>query len=191
MKKLFVPLALGVSLVACASAHAAPAPPKLRHVLQLAFGSIVIPPEWDGIWTSVDSSSDCAGGPVQVSASEDTICGGEVFSPDDSGAPFEFTCTGSADATSIDITCTGGGEVVPDCSAAVTYHLVGTRTGDTFYSVGTYQTSFSGTAKGCDLIPDSCTRLATVATRTGPTPPGYCTTPARRSSWGSVKTLYR
>ena len=80
--------------------------------------------------------------------------------------------------------------MIPDCNATVTYHLVITRTEDSFYSVGTYEIAYAGTALGCDLIPDQCTRIASIGTRTGPAPEA-CLTPAKRATWGSVKTLYR
>jgi hypothetical protein len=188
------PLVLSMILattLAAGSAHAAPALPKLGGFLRLAGGSIVIPPEWDGIWATVDSSSDCVGGPVTVEASEDTICGGAVYSMDPGEGGVEFTCSGTADATTMDITCTGGQDLFPDCHMTVTVHIVGTRTDETYHSVSTLETSTSGTAKGCDLFPSSCQRTATDGTRTAQTPPGYCTTPARRSTWGSVKAHYR
>ena len=109
MKKWLVSLALLASVCVCATAHAAPAPPSLRTILKNAFGTIVVPPEWAGIWSTVDSTSDCAGGPVEVSALEDTICGGEAVTPPEDG-PYEITCTGTVDGSTIDVTCTGGGQ---------------------------------------------------------------------------------
>ena len=65
------------------------------------------------------------------------------------------------------------------------------RTNDTYRSVATVNTSYSGTGTGCDLLPPSCTRTVSYGTRTGPAQTAYCETPARQTTWGRLKVTYR
>ena len=58
-------------------------------------------------------------------------------------------------------------------------------------SVATSNQTYTGTGKGCDLIPDGCSRNVSEGTREGAAPIAYCTTPIRRSTWGRLKTIYR
>jgi hypothetical protein len=165
-------------------------PIGLREFMGIINGTIVIPPEWDGIWMIEDSTYDCTGAFMDTSAPEpDTLCAGAAIVPDD--VPFSFTCSGSATATTVDVTCVGSEEIVPDCTLTFTYSLRGTRSGDTFFVVTTISQSYDGTAEGCDLIPDSCEQINNHAIRTGPAPPAYCATPALPSTWGELKVRYR
>jgi len=153
-------------------------------------GAIIVPQEWGGIWTSVDSTYDCTGGFQFVDGSADTLCPGAVI-VDPVVFPISYTCTGSADATTVTVNCSGSTEIAPDCMATYTLTLQGTRTGDTSFMVSTMSTTYSGTGEFCDFIPDECVQTNSHGTRTGPAPSEYCQTPALPKSWGEVKVRYR
>lgn len=187
---MFAPAAvLAVALMGATTADAAtPAPRSIRDVLRMLGGPTPVPQEWDGVWTSEDSIYICDG-PLQLAIAQgDTICGGTVYDP---GSATPLDCTGTATATTIDMTCTGTSELFPDCQSTFTIHTVMTRTDDTYHSVTTISTSYSGTGEGCDLIPPSCQRIVSNGTRTGPAPADYCVTPVRRTNWGRLKSIYR
>lgn len=174
------------------SAAAAKAPAGLRQIFGIAAATdaIVIPPEWGGIWTYADTSYDCGGTYMFEDAGEDTLCPGAVV-VDPGIFPVSYNCTGSADATTVNLTCSGVAEIITDCTATYTYSLNGTRTGDTYFVVYTMSIEYSGTAVGCDLIPDECLQTNTHGTRTGPVPIEYCQTPVLPGSWGQLKVRYR
>lgn len=189
MKRLALVLLLCPSFLpfASGSAHGAAALPQ--DLFRAARAAIVTPLEWDGLWNSVDSTYTCTGTFQGTGASLDTICGGKECQPP--GMTFALDCTGTADATTIDMTCTATVEVVPDCFASFTVVTRGTRTGDTAFTVSTVSTTYSGTALGCDLMPPSCTQRNSHATRIGSAPADYCLTPAKRARWSDLKLLYR
>jgi hypothetical protein len=151
----------------------------------------VIPPEWDGIWAYSDSSYDCTGIFTDSYAEDDTLCAGAVVYEPEDQVPDNFSCSGFANATNVEVTCSGSEEVVADCTATFSFTLHATRTGNTFYAVSTISTSYDGTGLGCDFFPDFCDQTNTTATRTGPAPPAYCSTPALPASWGALKIRYR
>ena len=184
--------ALVLSLCLIATEAAAAQPPTLggRHFLKLAGVSDPVPPEWAGVWTTVDSVYDCNGVFQSTSTNTDTLCAGQTFDPD-TGSECPFECTGTATPTSVNMHCTGTCEVFTDCNATFDTDFVGTRTGDTFSSVVTMNITFAGTGEGCDLIPDNCTQINSHGTRTGPAPEDYCATPAEDTTWGQVKSRYR
>jgi hypothetical protein len=169
-----------------------PASSGLKRQLTIthATAAIVVPVEWGGIWTVEDSTYDCAGVLQSVETSSDTLCPGEQ-TIDPNQFPGQFDCTGSADATSLDVTCSGTSELFPDCSSTFTSTLRGTRTGENYFVVSTVQVTYSGTAEGCDLVPGFCMQVNSHATRTGPVPVEYCQTPVRPTTWGSLKLRYR
>jgi hypothetical protein len=185
--------AVSLLLIACVlvsgSADAKPAPKDFRSALKALNAAIIVPPEWDGVWDTVDSSYDCKGVLTGTSASEDTICGGQAVTSGDPNSPFTFTCTGTANGNTIDVTCTGGGQVLPECQLSIDFHIQVTRTGDSFRSVTTSNSTYSGT--GCMGIPDVCSRDVQVGSRSGPAPVDFCTTSVRRATWGQLKTIYR
>lgn len=166
-------------------------PMDFEGVVRTMTGSVNIPIDWDGLWMTVDSVYICGGGLQNVSSELDTICGGQVFSEEPPNSQFTFTCKGTATGTTINGTCTGGGEAFPDCQVSVVVDFQSTRTGESYRSVTTVNTTYAGTGKGCDLIQDSCTRVVSEGTRTGPAPPAFCSTPAKRTSWGKLKAIYR
>ena len=166
---------------------------SIREMMGLIHGGgqVTIPPEWDGIWAYADSSYDCIGNFTDESAGDDTLCAGAVVYQPEDQVPTNFTCSGSANATTVDVTCTGSEEVVPDCTFNVSFTLHAIRTGTTFYAVSTTSATYDGTGLGCDFLPDFCDQTNTRATRTGPAPPAYCATPVLPASWGELKIRYR
>ena len=178
-------------LPGAASAQSTSTGLKHQLVITRAGATIVVPPEWGGIWTVTDSIYDCAGVLQSVEASQDTLCPGEPAQQDPQQFPGTIDCTGSADATSIDVSCTGSSELFPDCMMNFTSNLRGTRTGETYFVVSTTELATSGTAEGCDLFPGFCTQINSHATRTAPAPVAYCQTPTRPTTWGNLKVRYR
>ncbi len=159
--------------------------------LRAASSTITVPPEWDGIWATQDSVYDCTTGFQSYGTGLDTLCANQVFNGGTGDSQFTFTCTGTADATTIQTTCTGTGEVFPDCQVTMVVQSDAVRTNDTYRSVTTMNTSYSGTGTGCDMLPSSCTRTVSYGTRTGPAPSDYCSTPAKPTTWGRLKVTYR
>ena len=181
MRVLVYALILGA--LAAASASANPFAKNQRPVIN---GSITVPPEWAGIWQSTDSTYDCTGAFTGTDTFLDTLCAGVTFEADTS-----FSCTGGADANTYTQHCFGSGEVFPDCNYTFDIQTNGTRTGDSFFSVSVFSTTYSGTGKGCDFFPDSCIQTNSHSTRIGPAPAAYCATPVQGTSWGRVKSQYR
>jgi hypothetical protein len=181
MKFLVTALILGALAASSASAN-----PFARNHRGVINGSITVPPEWAGIWQSVDSTYDCNGAFQNTTTFTDTLCAGVTFESDTT-----FSCTGSADANSYTQHCTGSGEVFTDCTYTFDLTTHGTRSGDSFFSVSVFSTTYTGTGKGCDFFPDSCTQTNSHSTRLGPAPAAYCATPVESTSWGRVKSLYR
>lgn len=173
------------------AASAAPGNAGLSRLFGIArvTDTIVIPPEWGGIWDVVDTTYDCSGNFNDTSTEPDTLCPG-VRVVDSGEMGVDWSCTGSADANSVNVTCTGTMEAFPDCDATYTYVLSGTRSGDTYFVVLTMSVTYAGSAKGCDLIPTWCTQTNSHGTRTAPTPAEYCQTPTRSRSWGELKVRY-
>lgn len=191
MKRLSVVALLGLTvLLSSGSAHAAPKPRGIGSALRALGGSIVIPPEWEGRWTTADSTYDCTAGFTSYSVDEDTICGGQVFSEEANGV--QMNCSGTADATTMHATCTGSSEIFPDCQINFSTVIDVVRTGTTYRAVTTINITYTGTGVGCDFIPPSCTRIVTYGTRVDDPPVGFCeVTPIRRTTWGQLKTHYR
>jgi len=173
-------------------ASAAPLAKRWTQILRSAGGSITVPPEWDGVWASEDSIYTCEGTFQGVESYLDTLCAGQVFGYTDSGDPgITFDCTGSATSTTVNATCSGSSDIVPDCTVTIANSFVATRTGGTYVATATSSINYAGTALGCDLIPDSCMRTVTYATRLGPAPIEYCVTPTQSSTWGQIKVRYK
>lgn len=187
MKRLALTLLLPASMLLIGSAQAAAVP--VQSVAKLARASVLVPVEWDGFWTTVDSVYTCEGVLLFTPpASADTICGGKDFSPTAPGGITLVCTTGTVDANTIDLTCTGSGTIEPDCDASYTIVTHQTRTGDTFFSVSTINVTYTGTA--CPG-PSDCLQVNVHGTRTGPAPTDYCATPTKRSTWGQIKVLHR
>ena len=153
-------------------------------------GNFVIPPEWAGIWTSVDSTYDCTGVLQGVDAGLDTLCAGKAILTD-GASPYALQCSGTADATTVDMRCLYSEEVVTDCNLTFTIVMQGTRTGESYVFTSTVSTIYAGTAKVCDFFPDLCQRTVSRGTRIAGEPTAYCATPADETTWGRVKSRYR
>jgi hypothetical protein len=182
-------LATAFLLLLTLVARPAAADPMARHIrpfLNPTSTTVVVPAEWAGVWLNTDTAYTCAGAFKSTDTWTDTLCTGQVFESDTT-----FDCTGSFDANSYTEHCTATGELFTDCQYTFTLDAHGTRTTDSFSSVATNQTSYSGTGTGCDLFPPSCTQVNTHGTRIGPAPAAYCATPTRPTTWGQMKALYR
>jgi len=188
MRRIILPLLLLVSTLATGAALAAPTPPTVSRIAKLAMASVVVPQEWDGIWTTGDSLYLCDGTFQSAPASApDTICGGSDYQ---ASGPVTLTCSGTADAATINVTCTGTGNFLPDCDANYTVVTHGTRSGDSYFIVSTVNVEYVGA--GCSEFEPQCHQINSHGTRTGPTIPADCaTTPIRRRTWGEIKAIYR
>jgi hypothetical protein len=147
------------------------------------------PSEWEGIWTTLDSTYiNCEISFTPPSPGADTICAGARFEqPSDPG--FNVTCSGNADATTFSMHCTGTADLEGGCTGTVDITIEGTRTGSTFKRTSVM--NFTPTAPSAECIA-ICIRTVSYGTRTGPAPMDYCTTtPVKPSSWGRLKILYR
>ena len=171
-----------------------PAGPALtQHLMSTEGGlrgiglTVKVPAEWSGIWSFTDSIFTCVPVLKSTSTGFDTLCAGTSFL----GQTIGFVCTGTATATTIDLTCTWNRDVFPDCQASTVITIKGSVTGDTYNSVTTTNTTFSGTGTGCDLLQPICSIVHEHATRTGPAPAAYCATAVLPTSWGKIKAIYR
>lgn len=177
-------LALTLSLATGVPARAA-APLHLDEVLA-ALGDASVPAAWAGVWQFQEDDYDCTTNAfLGHSTTEDTLCAG---APVFGGSLPGWSCTGTGDDTSLDITCSGSEEIDTGCTVTFTQTLTATRSGDTVNAVATFSQTFS--PEGCAFIPDSCTRTESVGTRLGPPPPG-CTTATVSETWGRTKAHYR
>jgi len=186
MKYLATLLLLSASILTAQSAAARPTAAQMHGIPTPLIVGSSIPVDWAGVWSISDSTYDCTGVFKSASSVLDTLCVGQTFSGDST-----FVCTGSSTTTTYQETCTGGFDLFPDCHASIVMESHGTRTGESYYSVTTISTTYSGTGEGCNLFPSSCTQINTRGTRTGPAPAAYCATPARAATWGELKSLYR
>ncbi|HOX26017.1 MAG TPA: hypothetical protein PLL30_09360 [Candidatus Krumholzibacteria bacterium] len=184
-----VTLLLAAAAAAAATAQAAPdGAIGGRIALSRLVPDIVIPAEWGGIWDVTSTTYDCETNAVTGSdAYADTLCAGTVLDFGDPG--FEITCTGSADGNTITSHCTGSLALSDDCTMNFDLQSTTTRTGDTYESVSTINTTYDGAE--CEFLPDSCDRVETTGTRTAPEPVPCGNTPVETVSWGTVKSLYR
>jgi hypothetical protein len=188
MKRLTLVLLVPACLIG--TAHADVPAPRVDVLTRLARAAVVVPVEWDGTWTTVDSVYTCPAVLQSTGTSTDTICGGKNYAPDTQGLPITYTCSGTATATTLDLTCTAS-EGVALCTANYTTVLHGTRTGDSYHIVVTLNLTYSGTAPECNLLPPTCIQVDSWGTRTGPAPSDFCATSTRKSTWGRLKTVYR
>jgi len=194
MKRLAtIVLLVSASVALLADAAAARLPRSPLRLLQVGLAAAdpyKIPPEWDGLWDSTDSTYECNGVLDSTDTSQDTLCSGAVFLD-----PAQFTgnvqCSGGFTTTTINLTCTGTDTLFEGCVETFSYNIHGTRSGDDAFLVLTLSVTFDGPAPECAFAPDNCTQVNTHAHRTGPAPPAYCATPTLPSTWGGVKIRYR
>jgi hypothetical protein len=190
MRHLAIAALLAAVLLSAGPAVAASAAPDFRSVLRTMGGSITIPAEWEGVWTTTDTTYNCQGVRTGTSSSENTLCAGQSAYDPPTGEVI-FSCDGTATATEVHMTCSGAADVMPDCRVTVAIRIDVTRTDDAYFSVMTMQTSYAGTATGCDLLPATCEQRNSHGMRVGAPPVGYCGTPTLPSSWGKIKAHYR
>jgi hypothetical protein len=187
MKRILLPL-LPIMMFATGIAAADSGTHSIELLAKIARAQASVPVEWDGIWTTQDTVYTCPSTFQSTSVGSDTLCGGSEYNVTGPGG-IVFTCTGTADATTIDVTCTGSGELFPGCNGDFTVTTKGTRTNDTYFIVSTVNVAYTGAL--CIGLP-SCDQINTHGTRTGPTMTGDCAvTPTKQSTWGQLKVIYR
>ena len=191
MRRLALTWSLCAAMSLFGSAHLAQASADVHTLARVAKSALVVPAEWDGIYTTLDSTYTCAGVFQSTSTDADTICGGKDYSTGDPGGGITFQCTGSATATTFDQTCTGSVDVVTDCVMNFTIVSHGTRSTGSYRIVTTISVTYVGTAPECSILPPSCDQYNTWGTRTGPAPADYCLTSVKPASWGELKVRYR
>jgi hypothetical protein len=184
-------LLLAALIVPHRSAHATPAAYDFSKALRALAGSVKVPPEWDGVWTTQDSVYDCTTGFQALEVGADTLCSGEVFTQAAIASPLTLDCNATADATTFHATCSGSADVMTGCTLTVGIQIDAIRTSSSYRAVTTTDMGYAGSATGCDQLPASCTRTVTYGTRTGPAPSDFCVTPAKRTTWGQLKVSYR
>jgi len=154
-----------------------------RAILETLRAIVPVPPEWEGIWATEDSSYDCYEHTVYTVASwQDTICAGEELIPTPE-APYPEVCRGTATATTLHLECAWS---VGDwlCTDSFTLTLDATRDGDSFYYVCVTEAESAGAAcfgGGCTVEHVHGTRIL----------PAHCATPTLPVKWGDVKAMYR
>ena len=79
-RPLTVMLVLAALLVGAVAADAAPRALRFVDILRPEAGDVTVPPEWDGIWVSTDSTYDCNDVLQSVDTYNDTLCAGQVLS---------------------------------------------------------------------------------------------------------------
>lgn len=180
-------LVLSLSLARGSSA-AAPHAAGLVSALRAMGGPVTVPPEWQGIWTVQDSVYDCMGNPMSTSTGADTLCTGDTYDQNPGGV--QYNCSTTINAGTVHWTCNASIEIFTDCKASYAVQGDGTRTGDSYVFVSTSNVTYTGTGFGCNLVPQSCTRIVSRGTRTDASPTA-CLTPAQTTTWGRLKVIYR
>ena len=187
---LLLPVAL---LLAGSAAHAAQRttpPGALSKFLYRTYGSIEVPPEWAGIWTTTDSTYDCNRVFQDVTVQNDTLCTGMIVYDTPPKGDFQIDCTGTSDGNEIHAVCTGSSFFDP-CTIDYYFKTDGTRTADSYSTETRIEITASGPANPCDFFPDNCQINRSHGVRIAPEPTAYCATPAEASTWGQVKSRYR
>jgi hypothetical protein len=183
--------AIALLATSCLGTAALAAPdraPNLRIGPAMMLRDVITPVEWSGIWEFDQNVYDCDTNDLLTSeAYTDTICAGSSIDYEYPG--FQLTCTGSANANTVSVTCTGSFDIFEACVMNFSSVFNATRNGDTFQSVQTVTTTYVGA--GCLFLPNDCTRTETTATRIAPQPEPCGLTPVESVDWGTVKSLYR
>jgi hypothetical protein len=191
MRRLTLMLVLSASLLLVGSAGAGPVLPSPESLARIAIANVVVPTEWDGVWTTVDSTYNCELALQSTSTSVDTICGGRDYGVPTEGMPFTYTCTGTADANGIHSECTASYNLAADCQADYSVVTDGWLTGNSYRMVTFSRITYTGTGMVCGLLTPSCTQFDSWGTRTGPAPTVYCATGTKVKTWGELKSHYR
>lgn len=150
---------------------------------------LVIPEAWAGIWQTNYTVYDCDSGFELFSDAQlDTFCTGTPF-VDNGDDEIDFTCSGTVDATSVDIECSGSTSGGPDCAVELVWTMVGTRDGDSMTSTTTVTMTQVGS--GCVGPAVFCTRMEMTGTRIDAEPEECGLAPTDVLSWSTIKGLYR
>lgn len=162
---------------------------RLGEALRALGGGYTVPPAWAGLWEDQDSVfTGCTVETFQsTSTDQGVLCSGDLLEPDTTKVV--YSCEGTVTDTSVDITCTGSFDT-EGCIATFSIRTVGTRSGNTSYTVSTVRVSYAP-PESCFGIPDQCTRIVTHSTRLGPAPAEDCGTPVENTTWGSIKARHR
>ena len=186
MKVLLWIVAVVLPLLAvCPATAGLPIPVDLSEVLARFDDQDPLPGGWYGIWQIQIQIKDCVTQQVQFSTSDtDTICPDEEVLSD---PEINYQCTGTVSDTEFHMTCTAQYEEVPGCLADVSVAFDGTRTGNSFFTVGIFNYTYTGAA--CEPEGTFCSRFEQTGTRTSTDTSG-CETPVRAGTWGGIKARY-
>jgi hypothetical protein len=165
---------------------------SLHDVLRMLADDPIVPQEWAGIWSIVDSTFTCDGQLQDFDTGTDTLCTGDPVIPTEGEGPVtNVSCSGTVTATSATITCTGSTEVFTDCLAVLTSETQAFRNGDTYTATVETRITYAGIGLGCSAFPSFCQETRTHGTRVAGEPPDCSATAVEEASWGLVKRLYR
>ncbi len=141
---VYVLVVAGVCLVGPAHAESGRLP-DLRIGLNTMLRDVITPAEWAGIWDFEDETFECESSELLSEAytTPSVPAPASISSTPASNSP----CTGSADANTVSVTCTGSFELMEDCLMEFNSVFTATRNGDTFESVQTVSTATVG--EGC------------------------------------------
>lgn len=150
---------------------------------------IPLPPEWEGIWSDVDSVYDCTTQAlIKVVSQNDTLCADEQVG-DDPHIPPPFggvTCAGTGNATELQSHCAVSGLCGEACGLDYTSDLDAVRTGEAAF--------WLWTTKFVSNFPshNSCSLTRRHGTRIQAGPLAVCTSvPTKPSTWGNLRARYR
>ena len=187
MKRWTLALLALAALIVAKPSLAATGGLDAAQILRIARSAVIVPAQWDGIYSVVDTMYDCTGAEQFAEASTDTICGGKDYEFESVSG---ITCSGTADASSFDATCSGSTDVFTGCTANYAFVVHSTLASGTFHTVGTMNITYTGSAPGCSAFPATCTQTDSWGTRTGPAPVPYCATATVPGTWGQLKIRY-
>ncbi|NNF07040.1 MAG: hypothetical protein HKN21_09790, partial [Candidatus Eisenbacteria bacterium] len=129
-----------------------------------------VPAEWVGIWQIEATSRFCGSSEILTTTSiVDTLCESESFNQDD--PEVDFNCSGSATATTMNMTCTGTNPAGPGCDQNLSIVFEGTRNGDTYTITATTNVTYSGDCS--PELQDTCFVSTQTGTRIS-SDPGEC-----------------
>jgi hypothetical protein len=175
-----------VTFVAGASAGPFDMPEPGDMLAQLAQEGIDVPEAWAGVWEFTWTIYDCDSEiVVDTGESQETLCVNDEFIEPEEGP--DITCTGTVNATTVNLECTGSEEILPGCTASYDYEFDAVRDGDSMVGTAIVSITFAGDCP----VTDICTRQETTGERVGPAPEDCGQTPVLQRPWGAIKQMYR